>query len=77
MRWWVKPRTEPDVRTIYGLGSRVEGILRLGEQDADDLRAEARREAEEIVAAARRKAEEILAAARQEASHPRGDGTWT
>jgi len=77
VRWWVKPRTGPDLRTIYGLGSRVEGILRLGEQEADDLRAEARREAEEILAASRREAEEILAAARQEASRPTGDGTWT
>jgi vacuolar-type H+-ATPase subunit H len=77
MRWWGKPRTGPDLRTIHGLGSRVEGILRLAEQQADDHRAQARREAAEIVAAARREAEEILAAARQEASRLRGDGTGT
>jgi hypothetical protein len=84
MRWWAKPRTEPDargiradVRPLRGLGRRAGEILRLAEQQADDHRAEARREAEEIVAAARREAEEILAAARQEASRLRGDGTWT
>jgi cell division septum initiation protein DivIVA len=66
MRWRL---SKPDESrpTLRGLGSRVEQILSLVEQQAEQYRETARREAEEIVAAARREAEEILAAARREA----------
>jgi len=66
-------RTEPDLvgdslvdrddnqrPTLSGLSTRVEQILRLAEEQADDHRTEARREAERIVAAARREADAIL-----------------
>lgn len=43
--------------TLSGLGTRVEQILKLAEEQADDHRAEARLEAEGIVTAARREAE--------------------
>lgn len=63
-----RSRVPDDSRpTPRGLGTRVEEILRLAEQQAEDHRAAARREADEIVAAARREAEEIVAAARREA----------
>lgn len=45
--------------TLEGLGTRVEHILTLAEGQADDHRAEARREADEIIRAAREEAEAI------------------
>ncbi|SCF08091.1 DivIVA domain-containing protein [Micromonospora chokoriensis] len=56
--------------TLSGLAPRVEQILRLAEEQADDHRAEAKRESEELVAAARREAETILSRA-----HDRAAGT--
>lgn len=53
--------------TLQGLGTRVEQILRLAEEQAEDHRAEARQEAEEILRAARVEADEILAGARDAA----------
>ncbi|RKR90149.1 hypothetical protein BDK92_4517 [Micromonospora pisi] len=50
--------------TLAGLGTRVEQILRLAEEQANDYRTEARREAEEIRQAARVDADEILGPAR-------------
>src|SRR5216117_2874013 len=44
---------------LTGVGTRVEEILRLAEQQAEDHRAAARREADEIVAAARLEARRI------------------
>jgi cell division septum initiation protein DivIVA len=71
MRWRSsKPREKKpneDGPTLRGLGTRVEQILRLAEQQAAEHRATARRDAEEIVAAAKREAAEILAAARRKA----------
>jgi vacuolar-type H+-ATPase subunit H len=64
---WRSPKPDESGPTLPELGTRVEQILRLAEQQAEDHRAEARREAERIVAAARQEAEEILAAARREA----------
>ncbi|MGA3540467.1 hypothetical protein ACK8GE_14380 [Micromonosporaceae bacterium DT194] len=58
--------------TLAGLGTRVEQILKLAEEQGNDHRAEARREAEAIVAAARRKAEAILNEAHQQAAGPFG-----
>ncbi|WFE99987.1 hypothetical protein [Micromonospora sp. WMMD964] len=46
--------------TLTGLAPRVEQILRLAEEQANDHRAEATRECEEMVAAARQEAETIL-----------------
>ncbi|MGV9809642.1 hypothetical protein [Micromonospora chersina] len=54
--------------TLSGLGTRVEQILQLAEEQADDHRAGARREAEAIVAAARREAEAILNRAQDQAA---------
>ena len=48
---------------LSGLGTRVEQILRIAEEQAEDHRAEARTEAEGIVAAAGREAEAILSRA--------------
>lgn len=45
---------------LSGLGPRVEQILELAEEQADDHRAEARLQSEAIVTAARREAEAIL-----------------
>ena len=47
-----------------GLGGRVEQVLRLAEEQAEDHRSEARREAERIVAEARAEAARIRDAAR-------------
>ncbi|WP_370461773.1 DivIVA domain-containing protein [Micromonospora sp. WP24] len=54
--------------TLSGLGTRVEQILELAERQADDHRAEARREAERIVTAARHEAETILNRAHEQAA---------
>ncbi len=54
--------------TLGGLGTRVEQILRLAEEQASCHRAEGRLEAEEIVTAARREAEAILNRAHQQAA---------
>lgn len=54
--------------TLSGLGTRVEQILKLAEQQADDHRAEARLEAEAIVTAARREAEAIVNRAHEQAA---------
>lgn len=58
-----------DRPTLSNLGTRVEGILRLAEEQADDHRAEARREADGILAAARAEADHTIAAARAKAQH--------
>ncbi|WP_435820955.1 hypothetical protein [Micromonospora musae] len=60
--------------TLSGLGTRVEQILELAEGQADDHRAEARREAERIVTAARHEAETILNRAHEQASGITGIG---
>ncbi|MGC5054615.1 DivIVA domain-containing protein [Micromonospora sp. DT48] len=54
--------------TLSGLGTRVEQILKLAEEQADDHRSEARLEAERIVTAARREAEAILNQAHEQAA---------
>lgn len=54
--------------TLSDLGTRVEQILKLAEEQADDHRAEARLEAEGIVTAARREAETILNRAHEQAA---------
>ncbi|WP_374103788.1 DivIVA domain-containing protein [Micromonospora sp. U56] len=54
--------------TLSGLGTRVEQILELAEEQANDHRAEARLEAEGIVTAARREAEAILSRAHGQAA---------
>ncbi|BEL05094.1 hypothetical protein Q0Z83_032850 [Actinoplanes sichuanensis] len=48
-----------DRPTLAGLGTRVEDILRLAEEQADDHRAEAKREADAIIAAAKAEAQRI------------------
>ena len=53
--------------TLNGLSTRVEQILKLAEEQADDHRAKARLEAEGIVTAARREAEAILNRAHEQA----------
>src|SRR5579859_18626 len=54
--------------TLSGLGTRVEQILRLAEEQANDHRGEAKREAEGIVSASRLEAREITDKARAEAA---------
>jgi hypothetical protein len=49
----------PDRPALAGLGTRVEQILRIAEEQADDHRAEARREADAIIAAAHAEARRI------------------
>ncbi|GIF41531.1 hypothetical protein BC793_111108 [Actinoplanes xinjiangensis] len=49
----------PDRPALSGLGTRVEQILRLAEEQAEDHRAEARREADGIIAAAHAEARRI------------------
>jgi hypothetical protein len=67
-------RPEGDRRrpTLAGLGTRVEQILQLAEEQANDHRAEARREAEAILAAAHAEAAEIRAQAGERPT-PTGD----
>ncbi|GAA1423192.1 hypothetical protein GCM10009662_82940 [Catellatospora coxensis] len=53
-------RTRPDGQLgLDGLGTRVQQILRLAEEQAGDHLAEARREAEQIVAAAHAEAARV------------------
>ena len=54
--------------TLSGLGTRVEQILRLAEEQANEHRGEAKRESEGIVSAARLEAREITDKARAEAA---------
>src|SRR5437764_11959943 len=54
--------------TLSGLGTRVEQILRLAEEQANDHRGEAKREAEGIVSAARLEGREITDEARAAAA---------
>jgi hypothetical protein len=58
------------------LGTRVERILRLAEEQAEDHKAEAEREAARIVAEAEREAARIVAEARAQAAAIR-DGSHT
>ena len=59
---------ERDSRPSYpGLGSRIEQLLRIGEEERDQIIAEARDEAARIVDDAHRQAEEILANAKLQA----------
>jgi hypothetical protein len=57
---------------LADLGSSVEQILRLAEEQADDHRQEPKREAERILAAARLEADAIVDAARTESANFRG-----
>jgi hypothetical protein len=61
-------RRKRETPTLSGLGTRVEQILDLAEEQADDHRSAAQREAESIVTAARREAETILNRAHQQAA---------
>jgi gas vesicle protein len=54
--------------TLSGLGTQVERILKLAEEQANDHRADAKRESEDLVAAARQEAETILSRARDQAA---------
>nr|WP_206024857.1 hypothetical protein [Micromonospora zingiberis] len=63
-----------DGPTLAGLGTRVEQILELAEEQADDHRNEAKRESEGILAAARAEADAILAQARAQADRTTGTG---
>ncbi|GAB2958206.1 hypothetical protein GCM10027280_53660 [Micromonospora polyrhachis] len=60
--------------TLGGLGTRVEQILELAEEQAGDHCAEARLESERIVTAARREADAILNRAREQAVGITGRG---
>jgi len=65
----VRPaKARPD---LAGLGSRVEQVLRLAEEQANVHRADAKREAERVVADARAKAQAIIEKAQRQAP---GDG---
>jgi hypothetical protein len=55
----IEDAKSPDRPSLSGLGTRVEQILRLAEEQADNHRAEARREAEAIIATARAQAQRI------------------
>jgi hypothetical protein len=57
------PVRKPDRPTLSGLGTRVEHILHLAEQQAETFRQQARHEAEAIVAAAHEEARAIRARA--------------
>src|SRR5436305_14285383 len=54
--------------TLSGLGTRVEQILRLAEEQANDHRGESKRESEGILSASRLEAREITDKARAEAA---------
>jgi len=58
--------------TYSSLGSRIEHLLRLAEEQHDQIIAEARHEAAQIVDEARSQAQEILANARAEAGQLTG-----
>lgn len=66
----VAGRQERDVNrpTLSGLSTRVEQILKLAEEQADDHRNAARLDAEKTVSAARREAETILRRAHEQAA---------
>ncbi|WFE30871.1 hypothetical protein O7623_23730 [Solwaraspora sp. WMMD791] len=57
---------------LGGLGTRVEQILRLAEEQADDHRREATREAEAILSAARQEAAATLHRAHEQATRTTG-----
>ncbi|RIV41405.1 hypothetical protein D2L64_01510 [Micromonospora radicis] len=61
-----------DGPTLAGLGTRVEQILQMAEEQAADHRNEAKRESEGILAAARAEADAILAQARAQADRTTG-----
>ncbi|MFG1651797.1 DivIVA domain-containing protein [Micromonospora sp. NPDC049275] len=61
-------RGNRETPTLSGLGTRVEQILDLAEEQADDHREVARLEAEGIVTAARREAEALLNRAHEQAA---------
>ena len=65
-----KPASEPP--GLAGLGTRVEQVLRLAEEQADDHRSKARRDGERILSAARSEAHAILQRARTEAAELTG-----
>lgn len=54
--------------TLSGMGTRVEQILKLAEEQANDHRTTARREADGILTAARREADAILNRAHDQAA---------
>ena len=54
--------------TLSGLGTRVEQILRLAEEQANEHRGESKRDSEGIISAARLEAREITDKARAEAA---------
>jgi hypothetical protein len=58
---------KPAAVHLAGLGTTVEQILRLAEEQAMDHREEARRKAEQLLSEARAEADSILARARTEA----------
>lgn len=57
-----------------GLGRRIEGLLRLAEEQREQILAEARAEAAGIIEEARRQAEQILADAKVRAGEAAGGG---
>jgi len=59
-------------QTYSGLGSRIEHLLRLAEEQRDQIITEARQEAARIIDDARSQAGEILANARFQADQPAG-----
>lgn len=63
------PTVQPSTarRGVSGLAPQVERILRLAEEQANDLRAEAKRAAEQIVADAQAEARAIIQKAREQA----------
>ena len=62
---------------LAGLGTRVEQVLRLAEEQANDHRVKAEREAEQILASARREAEAIISGAHAVAAEADVRGTPT
>ncbi len=62
-------RRDRERPTYSGLGSRIEGLLKLAEEQRDVIIAEARAEAEQIIAKARDDAEQITRAAREQANN--------
>jgi DivIVA domain-containing protein len=62
-----RQQSEPSAGQPYaGLGERVEGILRLAAEEADDLREQGRAQAADLVEQARRQREQEVAAAERE-----------
>jgi hypothetical protein len=64
-----EPDGEPTAErpAFHGLGTRVQQILRLAEEQANDHRAKAEREAQRIVADAQVEAQTIIEKAREQA----------